>query len=125
MYKILAPAAGIGLMIATAPIAISNPAPVAPKPAAFAACAACHTTEPGKTSFGPNLARISGRKAASLPNYAYSPALKASGLVWTAENLDKWLTSPQKLVPGTKMPFSGITDPAKRKQVVNYLLTLR
>jgi len=129
----MAAMAAIGLMIATGPVAVANPAPeaphipasAAPRPPAFAPCTACHSTEPGKTMFGPNLAGLSGRKAASLPGYAYSAALKASGLVWTAQSLDTWLTSPQKLVPGTKMPFPGIADPVKRKQVVDYLLALK
>ncbi len=97
----------------------------APRPAMFATCAACHAVEAGKTSYGPNLHGVAGRKAASLPGYAYSPALKASGLTWDRATLDAWLTSPQKKVPGTKMPFAGIADPAKRKQVIDYLMTLK
>lgn len=97
----------------------------APRPALFATCAACHATDPGKTSYGPNLRGVVGRKAASLPGYAYSPALKASGLTWDRPTLDAWLTSPQKKVPGTKMPFAGIPDPARRKQVIDYLMTLK
>lgn len=95
------------------------------RPAGFAACAACHTTEAGKNGFGPSLAGVAGRRAASLPGYAYSDALKKSGLVWNAKTLDRWLTSPQRAVPGTKMPFTGIADPAARKQMVDYLLTLK
>ncbi|OAN51670.1 c-type cytochrome [Sphingobium sp. TCM1] len=91
----------------------------------FTPCAACHATAPGKTSFGPNLRGVAGRKAASLPGYSYSPALKASGLTWDAATLDRWLTAPQKLVPGTKMPFPGIPDATRRRQVVDYLLSLR
>ena len=110
-------------MAATMPAAMASGGQT--RPVAFTACAACHSTEPGKKAFGPNLFGIAGRKAASLPDYSYSPALKASGLVWTAQNLDKWLTSPQKAVPGTKMPFPGISDPVKRKVVVAYLLSLQ
>lgn len=97
----------------------------AKRPAAFAICAACHSTQPGKTIFGPSLAGVASRKAGSLPGYVYSDALRKSGLTWDAGNLDQWLTSPQKTVPGTKMPFAGIADPAKRKEVVDYLLTLK
>jgi cytochrome c len=60
-----------------------------------------------------------------LPGYNYSAALRSSGLTWNAATLDRWLTAPQRTVPGTKMPFAGIPDPARRKQVVDYLLTLR
>lgn len=94
------------------------------RPPAFAQCAACHSTEPGKTLFGPSLAGVAGRKAGSLPGYAFSDALKNSGLVWNAATLDRWLTSPQKTVPGTRMPFSGIKDPSVRKTVIEYLLKL-
>ena len=95
------------------------------KPAAFATCAACHSVEPGKNGIGPSLAGIAGRKAGGLPGFAYSNALKNSGITWGAASLDRWLTSPQQAVPGTKMPFAGIPDPAKRREVVNYLLALK
>lgn len=74
---------------------------------------------------GPSLASVAGRKAGSLPGYTYSDALKASGLTWNEATLDKWLASPRETVPGTKMPFMGISDPARRKQVIDYLLTLK
>ena len=95
-----------------------------PPPPAFAQCAACHTVQPGRNAFGPSLAGLSGRRAASLPGYAYSEALKKSGLTWNAATLDRWLKGPQQVVPGTRMPFGGIPDAAKRKQVVDYLLKL-
>ncbi len=94
------------------------------RPAAFAQCAGCHSTEPGKNLFGPSLAGISKRRAGSLPGYAYSPAVKSSGITWNAKTLDRWLTSPAKTVPGTRMPFGGVQDPAARKALVSYLLTL-
>ncbi|MGE3744293.1 MAG: cytochrome c family protein [Sphingomonadaceae bacterium] len=108
--------------------AIANPASseTAPaRPSAFAQCAACHSTERGKTLFGPSLAGVAGRRAGSLPGYAYSQALKSSGLTWNAATLDRWLASPQRTVPGTKMPFAGIADPLRRRQIVDYLMTLK
>jgi len=94
------------------------------RPPAFAQCAGCHSTQAGKTLFGPSLAGVGGRRAGTLPGYAYSPALKASGLTWNAKTLDRWLISPKKTVPGTKMPFNGMQDPKSREQVIAYLLTL-
>jgi cytochrome c len=94
------------------------------RPAAFRVCAGCHSTQVGKTVFGPSLAGIGGRRAGTLEGYAYSPALKSSGLTWNAKTLDRWLTAPKKMVPGTKMPFNGIQDRATRDQVIAYLLKL-
>lgn len=104
---------------------IRSPKTTAVRPAAFTICTACHSTERGKTISGPSLASVAGRKAGSLPGYTYSEALKASGLTWDEAALDRWLASPQKTVPGTKMPFAGIPDPAVRKDVVRYMMTLR
>ena len=87
-------------------------------------CQACHAATAGKVSpLGPNLAGVVGRKAGSLP-YAYSPALKASGLTWTRANLDKFLTGPAKMVPGTKMSIV-VTDAGQRQALVKYLSTAR
>jgi len=131
MFKTTLPAAAVPLLMAlgatgTDPIAAEASAAASPdRPQAFAVCAGCHSTEPGHMRLGPSLAGVAGRNAGTLPGYTYSEALKASGLTWNAATLDKWLTSPQKTVPGTKMPFMGISDPARRKQVVDYLLTLK
>lgn len=115
--------AGLGLAFGTPAAADAATAPT--RPAAFAPCAVCHSVDPGRNGIGPSLAAVAGRKAASLPGFNYSNALRASGLTWDAESLDKWLTSPQRAVPGTRMPFAGIPDAARRKEVVDYLLTLQ
>ena len=93
-------------------------------PAAFAQCKACHSTEPGKMMIGPSLAGIAGKQAGSVPGFAYSGAMKASGLTWDAATLDKYLADPKGVVPGTKMAFVGLKDEAKRKEVVDYVLAL-
>lgn len=118
-------AAGAAMLLGLIALAIPGPVAAAEAPAAFAQCRACHATEPGKHVFGPSLASVSGRKAGSLADFSYSDALKASGLTWDEATLDRWLTSPQKTVPGTRMPFAGIRDPEMRREVVAYLLTLR
>ncbi len=51
-------------------------------------------------------------------------AQKASGLTWTEDNLDRWLTNPSTLVPGTKM-FFKIDDPQARADIVAYLKELK
>jgi cytochrome c len=88
----------------------------------FAVCRACHQIGPGaKIGIGPVLSGIVGRKAGTYPGYAYSPANKDSGIVWTPEELDKYLTNPQEVVPHTKMIFPGLKDAQKRKDVIAFL----
>lgn len=87
-------------------------------------CAACHSTTPGVSLFGPSLADVYGKPAASMKGYAYSPALTNAHLTWTADALNKFLTSPQTDVPGTKMPFAGLSDPTQRADVIAYLAQL-
>ena len=87
-------------------------------------CAACHSTSPGVALFGPSLANVYGKPAASVKGYAYSPALTNAHLTWTAAALDKFLTAPQTDVPGTKMPFAGLADPGQRADVIAYLAQL-
>lgn len=95
-----------------------------PRPTAFAQCASCHSTDAGKNIYGPSLAGVTKRRAGTLPGYAYSPALKASKLQWDAKTLDRWLTSPKKTVPGTKMPFLGLQDAKARQEVITFLMSL-
>ncbi len=71
---------------------------------------------------GPSLKGVVGRKLAALPDFAYSPALKAKGGVWSAANLDAFLASPVRFAPGGKM-FTAVTDPADRAHLIAYLKT--
>jgi cytochrome c len=88
----------------------------------FMVCRACHQIGPGaKIAVGPVLNGVVGRKAGTFPGYAYSPANKDSGIVWTPEELDKYLTNPQAVVPKTKMIFPGLKDDQKRKDVIVFL----
>ncbi|HEY2071064.1 MAG TPA: cytochrome c family protein [Rhizomicrobium sp.] len=92
----------------------------------FARCAICHSNTKGAPArIGPNLWAITGRKAGTQPDFAYSAALKASGIVWTPANLDKWIAGPAVMVPGNRMAFSGLSDPGQRADLVAYLGTLK
>lgn len=117
----------IAAALVLAPLAPANAQGGNPpvRPPAFAQCASCHSAEPGKTVYGPSLHGVGGRRAGSLPGYDYSPALKNARITWNAATLDRWLTAPQKTVPGTRMPFGGIQDRAARKALVDYLLALK
>lgn len=88
-------------------------------------CDACHSEDSSKNTFGPTLAGIVGRKAASLPRFAYSDAMKDSGLVWSEGNLRKWIANNEKLVPGTRMRHVSITDTAEQNYLIAYLKTLK
>lgn len=95
------------------------------RPAAYAQCTACHSVEPGKHGIGPSLHGVYGTKAGEIPGYAFSEKLKASGLVWDDATLDKWLAGPMKMVPGTRMSYAGMSDPAKRAEIIAYMKTLK
>ena len=94
-------------------------------PAAFNQCRACHSTEPGVNGIGPSLAGTYGTKAGEVAGYDFSDAMKNSGLTWDAATLDKYLTKPMAVVPGTKMSFGGLSDADKRKAVIDYLKSLK
>jgi cytochrome c len=87
-------------------------------------CAMCHATTPGAPGIGPYLAGIYNKPAASTPGYQFSSALIAAHLTWNAPTLDKFLTSPQAAVPGTKMPYAGLPDAGQRADVIAYLASL-
>ncbi|MFZ1003049.1 MAG: c-type cytochrome, partial [Pseudolabrys sp.] len=80
----------------------------------FRKCQACHSLEPGKNGLGPSLAGLIGKKASGVPNYNYSPAMKGSSLTWDVATLDAYLSDPQRLVPGNKMPFPGLKTENER-----------
>ena len=81
-------------------------------------CSVCHSLNANR--IGPRHHGVFGRKAGSVPGFTYSPALKASGLVWTATNLDRWLAAPTSLVKGTSMGFR-LSAAADRADVIAYL----
>jgi cytochrome c len=87
----------------------------------FARCQACHTVEAGANKLGPSLHGVVGRPAASVEGFAYSDAMKESGLIWDDATLDQYLTNPRKLVPGTKMIFPGLPNPQDRADVIAFL----
>lgn len=89
-------------------------------------CASCHAQRPAaRAVYGPSLAGVIGRKAGSVPGFPYSEALKKSGLVWSEDNLRKWLANPAQMVPGALMPHVAITDPAEQLYLLAYLKILK
>ncbi|MFT6249904.1 MAG: cytochrome c [Cognaticolwellia sp.] len=90
----------------------------------FKKCGACHSADGSKNTFGPSLVGVINRKAASLPRFAYSDALKKSGLIWTEANLRRWIAGNDILVPGTRMRHVQITDMAEQNYLLAYLKSL-
>jgi cytochrome c len=85
-------------------------------------CRACHELKPATGhKVGPNLAGFIGRKAATVPGFAFSSALKTSGLTWDRATLDRWLEKPSAVVPGNTMAFAGIANPKDRAALIAYL----
>jgi cytochrome c len=84
----------------------------------YKGCADCHSIN--ENAVGPMHKGVVGRKAGSVPGYDYSAELKNSGIVWTEENLDKWLAGPQAMVPETKM-FFDVPDAQDRADIIAYL----
>jgi cytochrome c len=88
-------------------------------------CMLCHSDVAGKEGAAPSLFGVVGRTAASDPGFTnYTAALKASKLTWTRPNLNKFLSGPGDLVPGTAMPIN-LASPADRANVIAYLATLK
>ena len=87
----------------------------------FVKCQACHSIEKGVNKVGPSLHGIVGTKAGDVPGYNFTDAMKNSGLTWDEATLDKYLTSPRKTVPGTRMVFPGLPKEQDRQDVIAYL----
>lgn len=87
-------------------------------------CSECHSTKPGKNKKGPSLFEALNRPAGAISDFAYSDAMKKSGITWTPEKLQAYLLAPKKAVPGGKMKYDGL-DPAEFADLLAYLSTLK
>jgi cytochrome c len=93
--------------------------------AKFAICKTCHTTAQGAGDMvGPNLWGIFGRKAGSEAGFSYSDGMKALGITWDAQAIDKWISNPRSMIPETKMTYIGMENPKDRADVIAYLKTV-
>ena len=88
-------------------------------------CSICHSAQPGRNLVGPSLFGVVGRHSGRIPGFRYSAANLNSGLTWDPATLNRYLASPQQVVPGTLMTFPGLRDPEKRADIIAYLATLR
>lgn len=81
-------------------------------------CGGCHSVDQDR--IGPRHRDLVGRQVATVPGYAYSPALRKLGGVWTPVRLDQWLSGTQEMAPGSKM-YLEMDDPAARRAIIAYL----
>lgn len=85
-------------------------------------CQACHTlTENGKHKVGPNMWDVYGSTAGTKDSFAYSKAMKDSGVIWTEETMDAYLTKPREFMPGNRMTFVGLKKKEDRDAVQAYI----
>jgi cytochrome c len=86
-------------------------------------CRECHSFVKNDNRLGPSLYGVVGRKAGTVPGFAYSNSVKDSGIVWDEATLDKWITNPGAVVPDNNMAalFGGISDPAVRTKIIAFL----
>ncbi len=90
------------------------------------ACRTCHMVKEGDNRLGPNLHKIVGRKAGSLPGYGFSSAMKEAGFVWDEEKLDRFIANPDEVVPGHNMkPYGGLSSGGERKKIIGFLAQSR
>lgn len=88
-------------------------------------CAMCHGVAPAEAKpFGPHLAGIVGRKAASVADFKYTPAFTGLNQTWNEKTLDEFLAAPATLAPGTAMVV-GVPQADDREDLIAHLKTLK
>lgn len=112
-----------GLLAAMALVAAASAAAAPPDvlrgEQIYVRCMACHALASDRV--GPRHCGLLGRRAGSVPGFAYSPAMKHSKLVWDEKTLDLFIKAPTKLVPGTAMTYDGVADAQERQDLIAYL----
>ena len=81
-------------------------------------CTGCHALDHDKE--GPRLAGVVGRKAASVSGFPYSDAVRKSTVIWNEAVIDKWLTDPESVIPGSDMAFR-LSSPVEREAIIAFL----
>jgi cytochrome c len=87
----------------------------------FEVCSACHAANGASNEVGPSLRGVFGRKAGTLEDFRYSPAMKRSGITWDAQSLAAFIAEPQKVVPANRMPYDGLPDARARADLLAWM----
>ena len=113
------------MMLLLAALAAAQGAPPAGERLYLQHCQGCHALEAGRsTPAGPTLSGVVGRRIAAETRFDYSPAMRAFGArerLWTRERLDRFLTNPERAVPGTEMGAAGLAEPRARRALIDWL----
>jgi cytochrome c len=83
-------------------------------------CGACHQIATTRNGVGPHLQGVFGRPAGSVEGFNYSPTLRDSGITWTADTLETYLTNPTAMVRGTRM-VQRFNNADKRTAIIQFL----
>lgn len=91
--------------------------------AVFKKCAACHQVgADAKNGLGPSLNCVAGKAAGHHEGFAYSEAVKNSGITWTDDNLLHWMEKDDAVIKGNKMIFpAGVKNEDDRKNLLAYI----
>lgn len=87
----------------------------------FVQCSACHVIEPGINRIGPSLAGIPGRAAGTSRRFNYTAEVSGSRIFWSPEKLNQYLENPQRVIPGSRETFAGLSDGQDRADVIAFL----
>jgi cytochrome c len=109
---------GACVVVLTQAFPVQGADPVRGKQLYESRCGACHSIDDNRA--GPAHKGVFGRKAGSAPGFDYSPALRASKVVWNEKTLNRWLADPEKLIPGQKMGFT-VPEAKDRADVIEFL----
>jgi cytochrome c2 len=123
--KIKMSAAAVALVLSV-PFAAHAEGDAAKGEKVWVKCKICHQVGPtAKNLVGPIQNNLIGRTAGTVEGFkGYSTAMKEAGqkgLVWTEENIDKYLADPKGFVPKNKMAFVGLPKAEDRADVIAYL----
>jgi cytochrome c len=84
-------------------------------------CATCHSlnaSDPPRQ--GPLLAGVYGRKPGSAASFHYSSGYDKADFVWDEPHLDRYLSDPQAVIPGSMMLYKQ-KNADTRKAIIAFL----